>query len=254
MVSSTVKDPELSGRQRLVSEIGKSLSEVSEVGALLRDDPVAREILGILLFSERPVSGEKLYRLVVERLRESGLSVSRAAFYRRLRRLVRDGLVLATGSPSKRTRQGPYMVWPGFKSSIGLILEYLYRDEYKKNEKSLRRWICSLVKSLRERDSIGLLESLDRLDNYFAGNGRVVFRLMLYDLLRLHEAQVARRRGSEVDKELTFIIDKINTLPEDLKKHAIIQGQMLAILPYIILFQLKAPLEAMYKAIIKEEC
>ena len=92
-MSSMVRDSELSDGQRLVSEVGEVLSEVSEVGALLREDPVAREIIGILLFSERPVSGEKLYRLVVERLRESGLSVSRAAFYRRLRRLVRDGIV-----------------------------------------------------------------------------------------------------------------------------------------------------------------
>ncbi len=250
-----VEDQDLSAVRRLISEVGELLAEVSEIGALIRNDPVVKEILVVLTFADRPVSGEELFRVVSERLGESGLSVSRAAFYRRLGRLVRDGIVIGLGGLSGRARQGPYMVWPGFKSTIMQVLDYI-RNDYQGLVEALHKWMCLFLKSMRESDYQVLFTVYDKIIKHFEEQGKSVFYIMLLNMMRLHNVleAISSGKGKVEDEELAFIMENLSSCPDDLMRSVIMMGQMLTSLPIIILFQLEAPLEAMYKAIIKEEC
>ncbi len=168
---------------------------------------------------------------------------------------MRDGIVIGLGSWSGRARQGRYMVWPGFKSTVTQVLDYI-RNDYQGLVEALHRWMCLFLKSLRGNDYQVLFPVYDKIIRQFEENGKQVFYIMLHNMLRLYNVLEAIRsgKGKVEDKELAFIIENLSSCPEDLKKHVIIWGQMLTTLLIIILFQLEAPLEAMYKATIKGEC
>lgn len=104
-----VEDRELFRTVETFSELSRVIEEVEEIRRVFGDH-ATRVILSTLLLHSEPVGGERLYRMV----REAGVDTSRPAFYRKLKKLAKYGLVIPLGNPKGR-RQGPYTVRPSIR-------------------------------------------------------------------------------------------------------------------------------------------
>jgi DNA-binding PadR family transcriptional regulator len=208
-------------------------------------DRVSRMILAILILSPTPLGGESLY----EHLRRLGVDVSRASFYRRLRKLVEQGLVLPLKVTNKETFRGPYTVRPSLRHIVKeLERNPRFLDEL---EEFLAKHACLYVKALENGDLAEAYMAMDVLGEYFARHGKALLYMMVNELFTLKKAFTHHERADPRAKKLA---EGLSKLPKDASHEVAQMGIVRALIPSTILFLIQIPIKALYKAIVKEEC
>jgi len=239
-------------------DVSGLLVEIEEINQFLRNDPISRFILAALLASREPVGGEKLYGMVkkaVEEAKRRGEpvgGVTRASFYRRLRVLERLGIIVALG---RGRRRGPYTIRPSVREQFTRLAVDSQLGVLEKIEEELSRDACKMIKAVEEGRWVDAYLSLSRIERYFESEAKWLLALMLGELLYIKELQKKNpSKYTEEDAKLKWALDTLESAPEDLRDTLIQLSIAKALYITTPLYLIQAPLKALYKAIIKENC